>query len=79
MQASGSERQTHAIVLSQNEVDKCETETECAQRNCGKGRCKALEVATCDCFGTSKSGPNCANGENDKFVHNGQQNPKRSN
>nr|CDJ92617.1 Laminin G and EGF domain containing protein [Haemonchus contortus] len=60
----------HVIPIASNEIDECSEANECAHRDCNKGRCIELEVATCDCYGTEKSGPNCRYPARTVFVMN---------
>uniref|UniRef100_A0A8R1HV76 EGF-like domain-containing protein n=1 Tax=Caenorhabditis japonica TaxID=281687 RepID=A0A8R1HV76_CAEJA len=41
------------------DIDRCPDADECTTRDCNTGRCKLLEVPTCDCYGTEMTGPNC--------------------
>ncbi|CAJ0560159.1 unnamed protein product, partial [Mesorhabditis spiculigera] len=58
--------------VTEKDVSECGAEGNCATMDCGHGNCLQLEVPTCDCYGTEKSGPNCrdvfVDAENDKGV-----------
>ncbi|CAJ0944581.1 unnamed protein product, partial [Mesorhabditis belari] len=45
--------------IAENDVSECGIEGRCQNFDCGQGRCLDLEVPTCDCSTTGKSGPNC--------------------
>ncbi|KAK6050374.1 hypothetical protein COOONC_12120 [Cooperia oncophora] len=74
VQVEGAVAPLHAIPIASNEIDECSDANECASRDCNKastsGRCIELEVATCDCYGTEKSGPNCRYPARTVFVMN---------
>ncbi|KJH48159.1 EGF-like domain protein [Dictyocaulus viviparus] len=60
----------NVIPLSSNEVDDCDNDQNCEHRDCNEGKCLQLEVATCDCYGTEMSGPNCRYPAQSVFVVN---------
>ncbi|CAI2316365.1 unnamed protein product [Caenorhabditis sp. 36 PRJEB53466] len=49
----------HGTPIAYQDVDTCPEADECTTRDCGMGRCKLLEVPTCDCYATEMTGPNC--------------------
>ncbi|CAB3407913.1 unnamed protein product [Caenorhabditis bovis] len=49
--------EVHPLGLA--DIDDCPAPDECTTRDCHTGRCKLLEVPTCDCYSTEMTGPNC--------------------
>ncbi|KAF1769035.1 hypothetical protein GCK72_000848 [Caenorhabditis remanei] len=45
--------------LSFKDIESCPEANECTTKDCNTGRCLLLEVPTCDCYATGKTGPNC--------------------
>ncbi|EYC37877.1 hypothetical protein Y032_0760g2123 [Ancylostoma ceylanicum] len=79
VQVGGATPPYEVIELSSYEIDECPSGDECAHRDCNKGRCLPLEVATCDCYGTQKSGPNCRYPARSVFVLNNDDESQPSN
>ncbi|KAK6731044.1 hypothetical protein RB195_007484 [Necator americanus] len=79
VQVGGATPPYEVIEISSNEIDECPSDDECAYRDCNKGRCLPLEVATCDCYGTHKSGPNCRYPSRSVFVLNNDDESQPSN
>ncbi|VDM79047.1 unnamed protein product [Strongylus vulgaris] len=67
------------IPISWNEIGECRNDDDCAHRDCNKGTCLQLEVATCDCYGTQKTGPNCRYPARSVFILNNDDESQPSN
>ncbi|CAI5437643.1 unnamed protein product [Caenorhabditis angaria] len=50
---------TDVNIIDSKDIDECPQNDGCSTRDCGEGICKMLEVATCDCYLTEMTGPNC--------------------